>query len=102
VGGGFLIVPVLLLVLRVPMKSAVGTSLLVIALNCTTSLVYDGIADLRWDLALPFILGAVAASIAGTAIAHRVPSSLLQRGFAVMVIVLGLVIMAGTLFDRPG
>ncbi len=38
VGGGFVIVPVLVLVLRLPMQQAVGTSLLIVALNSATSL----------------------------------------------------------------
>ena len=71
IGGGFLIVPALVLLARLPMKQAVGTSLLVIAMNAA----------------------AVAGILAGTSLVRFVPQAALKRGFAVFLILVSALIL---------
>jgi hypothetical protein len=102
VGGGFLIVPALVLLAGVPMVNAVGTSLAVIALNSFTGFVkYLGVLE-RQSLALDWgVLAAVAAvgivgSLAGHRLGRRLPQAKLRRGFGAFLLVMGLVIAVDT------
>ena len=98
VGGGFVIVPVLVIALRLPMSVAVGTSLLVIALNSGVALVARaGQGAFDWEVIGPFTLTAVAGSLAGKKIAERVANNTLTRAFAVL-----LVLVAGYVAVRAG
>jgi hypothetical protein len=91
VGGGFLIVPALVLFSGLAMKQAVGTSLMVIALNCAAGLAGQ-LGQSGWDPPMTLTVTALAAAgmLAGVSIAHRVPSHELRRGFAVFVIVVAV------------
>ena len=61
VGGGFLIVPALVLLGRVPIKLAIGTSLLVIAMNCVAGILgYLGHVAIPWDVVSLFTAVAIA------------------------------------------
>ena len=87
VGGGFMIIPVLVLVLHVPMVMAVGTSLLVIAVNSGTSLAFHaGDAQIDWTLTAPFAVTAVVGTLAGSRVADRLPNVVLTRAFAVLLL----------------
>jgi uncharacterized protein len=87
IGGGFLIVPALVLVLRLPMRLAVGTSLLAIALNALWGLLgYARFGDLDWGLAAVFAVGGVLGVIAGGRLAGRVPDRILRHAFAVVIV----------------
>lgn len=87
VGGGFVIVPALVLVLGMPMRMAAGTSLVIIAINSAASLVARaGSAHFDWEIIIPFTLAAMVASLAGGPIADRVPGHLMQRGFAMLLL----------------
>jgi uncharacterized membrane protein YfcA len=87
VGGGFLIVPALVLLLRVPIKRAVGTSLLIIAFNAAAGFAgYVGQVALPMPLLLGFGAAAVAGVLAGAQLAERVPARVLRRAFAVFLI----------------
>ena len=87
VGGGFVIVPALVLALGLPMQTAVGTSLLVVAINSVASLAARaGSAHFDWDLIIPFTLGAMLAITVGKRIADRVPNRTLGRAFAVLLL----------------
>jgi len=87
VGGGFIIVPVLVVLLRYDMPVAVGTSLLVIALNSAVALAarlgHDGLV---WHIVLPFTLAAVAGSLAGKKLSDRIDADSLTRAFAVLLL----------------
>ena len=89
VGGGFIIVPALLM-LGLPMRRAVPTSLLVIALNSLVALGLRLIAGSEVPLgyALPMILGGVAGSSLAVLIAPRLGNLGLVRAFAVLILVL--------------
>lgn len=89
VGGGFAIVPALTLVLHYPVRYAVGTSLLVIALNSATAFlarIGQGV-DLDWPLVGTFTVGAIAGSLLGGAIGRRSSPARLSRAFAVLLFV---------------
>lgn len=87
VGGGFVIVPALVLVLRFPMPEAVGTSLLVIAVNSTFALVQRvGTTGIEWRVAVPFALAALLGVGTGQRVAARVPAGALTRAFAALLV----------------
>ena len=87
VGGGFAIVPALRLVLGYPIRTAVGTSLLVIAINSATALasrVAHGVS-LDWPLVALFTVGAVAGGLLGGRVARQVRPQVLSKGFAALL-----------------
>jgi uncharacterized membrane protein YfcA len=89
VGGGFVLVPALLLALSFPMPVAVGTSLLVIAVNSATALtarLSSSNLHLDWRLILAFTVAAVAGSVLGGRITSRVHPRHLTRAFAVLLV----------------
>jgi len=87
VGGGFVIVPVLVVALHVPMTAAVGTSLLVVALNSAVALAARaGQGNVDWEVIAPFTAAAMIASLAGQRVADRLPGRLLTRAFAVLLV----------------
>lgn len=90
VGGGFVLVPALVLALSFPLPVAVGTSLLVIAVNSSTALlarVSTVGADLDWPLVAGFTLIAVLGSLVGGRLASRLQPAVLTRAFAGVVLV---------------
>jgi len=94
-GGGFLIVPALTLVAGLTMTSAIGTSLLVITLQSMAGLLghLHG-TQVPWGLTLAVTGAAVVGSLIGARLAGRVSQSALRRGFGVMVLVMGALVMA--------
>lgn len=103
VGGGFLIVPALVLLGGLPMHLAVGTSLVIIALKSFTGFFkYINVLD-RLDLALDWRTLLVIATVglvgsfAGRSIGKRVSQGRLQRLFAVFLVAIGLLILWQTL-----
>lgn len=87
VGGGFVIVPALVLGLHFPIAVAVGTSLLVIALNAVVALLARaGSGGFDWDVIVPFTAAAVLASFVGKQVADRLPAHRLTQGFAVLLV----------------
>lgn len=99
VGGGFLIVPALVMVLGFPMRVAVGTSLAIIAINSAISVIARGdIASIDVQVALLFILGGIAGSLVGGRLAGRIDERRLSQGFATMVAVLGVFLIAQNAF----
>jgi uncharacterized membrane protein YfcA len=92
-GGGFLLVPALVLFGRLPMLDAVGTSLLVIAMNTVAgSLGYIGVVDLQWPLVLGFGGLMIVGIVAGSALVTKVPQSALKRSFALLLFVASLML----------
>lgn len=87
VGGGFVVVPALVVVLGMRMQQAVGTSLLVVALNSGTSLLSRlGEPEVDWSVVLPFALAAMLAAVLGKQLADRLPARRLTVGFAVLLV----------------
>ncbi|WP_182353896.1 sulfite exporter TauE/SafE family protein [Flaviflexus huanghaiensis] len=87
VGGGFMIVPVLVLVVSIPMKEAVGTSLLVMVLTSLAGLagrlpLQNGI---DWPLIGLFVAGSVVGGLVGSVFSEKLPPRLLTGIFATLV-----------------
>jgi uncharacterized membrane protein YfcA len=83
VGGGFLILPTLLLFAGLDMHRAVPTSLAIIACNAAGGLAGQlTVADLHWPLTFGFLAMALAGMGAGTVLASRLRATTLQRVFA--------------------
>ena len=94
VGGGFLIVPSLVLLGGIPMEAAIGTSLLVIAMNSFAGLAgYLGEAAVPLGLVSLFSALAVAGTFAGTFLVRFVPEGALKRWFAVLLVLMALFIL---------
>jgi hypothetical protein len=87
VGGGFIVVPALVLVLRYEMPVAVGTSLLVIAINSGAALLARSHgAGIEWHVALPFAVAALLGVGVGERVATRVHSVVLARYFVILLV----------------
>lgn len=94
VGGGFLIVPALVLLVGMPMKAAIGTSLLVISMNSASGFVgYLGKVNIPWGLVALFIVLAVVGSFAGTYLMRFVPQDALRRIFAAFLVAMAIFIL---------
>ena len=94
VGGGFLIVPALVLLGGLPMSKAVGTSLVIIALKSSTGFVkhLDVLAEadleLDWQVIGTFCAIGVVGSLLGSALGSRASQASLRRGFAVFLLLM--------------
>ncbi|MGH9221589.1 MAG: sulfite exporter TauE/SafE family protein [Vicinamibacterales bacterium] len=96
VGGGFLIVPALVVGAGLPIREAAASSLFVIALAAFAGLVgYAGETAIAWPFILPIAAVAAAGTIAGGLVAWRLPQRRLQQAFA-----LSLVALASFVFTR--
>jgi uncharacterized membrane protein YfcA len=90
IGGGFLFVPALALFARLPIKEAVGTSTLVIAINSAGGLAgYGAHVALPWAWLALFTAVSVAGIVAGTRLVPHIPQRTLRRAFAAFLIVVG-------------
>lgn len=94
-GGGFLIIPALVLLVGLPMKMAVGTSLLIIAVKSLLGFTGDLMTQSSIDWGFLMILSAIA--VLGIYIGGRlkglVAESQLKKGFGYFVLVMGMVIL---------
>jgi uncharacterized protein len=98
VGGGFLVVPALVLLARLPMHEAVGTSLAVIAANAAAGFVghLDG-PELPLAVVVSFTAVSIAGALAGTRLGRRLPAHRLRRVFALLVLAVGIAVLAANL-----
>lgn len=94
VGGGFLIIPALVLLSRIPMKMAVGTSLLIIALNSAVGFIgYLGQVSIDWNLTISFTLAAAVGTVSGSSLSQLVEANRLQKGFGYFVLVVAVFVL---------
>lgn len=94
IGGGFLVVPALVLLAKIPMREAVGTSLVVIAINSASGFVgYLGTVSIDWAFLAGFTAVAIAGVLGGSALSHRVPQAALKRGFAFFLVAVGAFVL---------
>ena len=101
VGGGFLIVPALVLLLGVPVKEAVGTSLGVIALNSAAGFAgYWGKVDIDLRMMAGFTGVAIVGVFLGTWLGRRVSPGHLRKGFAVLLVAVGAAILLQSLIGH--
>jgi uncharacterized membrane protein YedE/YeeE len=97
-GGGFLIVPSLVLLGRMRMKEAVATSLLVIGMKSTAGFAgYAGHVPVDTRVVLPIVAVAVVGSVLGSLVSRKVPARMLKKGFAGFVLVMAVFVVARAL-----
>lgn len=102
VGGGFIIVPALVLIAGLPMRIAVGTSLVIIALNALSGFAgYLGRTEIDWGLVGTFTALAAAGTVAGSFWSRRVPQARLKRMFAYVLVAVALYVLYRTLLVDP-
>lgn len=101
VGGGFVIVPVLVMATGMEIRRAAATSLLVISAVSAVALVSIALhgQSINPAPALPFLGGGLLGMALGTAMARHLPATRLQRGFAVMMMGVGLFTLYSTITD---
>lgn len=100
VGGGFLIVPALVLLVGLPMRLAVGTSLSIIVLNSTVSffkyldVLAEAGQEVSWNLIGIFAAIGVVGLFAGANLNRHVPQAALRKAFGVFLVVMGIFIFS--------
>lgn len=94
-GGGFLVVPALVLLGGLPAPLAIGTSLVVISMKSFAGFAghIDHVA-IDWPITLGVTAAAVAGSLIGGRLVDRIPASALRRGFGVFVIAMAAIVLA--------
>ena len=98
-GGGFLIIPALVLLIKLPMKTAVGTSLLIIAINSIFGFVFSiGHFTLNWHLLFYFTALAIAGVFIGRQVAARMDGNALKKWFGWFVLAMSIYILGKELF----
>jgi uncharacterized membrane protein YfcA len=98
-GGGFLIVPALVMLAKLPMKKAIGTSLAIIALNSSVGFLSDfGCHQFNWNFLLLFSTFAISGIIIGSYLNRFVSGAKLKPGFGWFILVMGVYIIGKELF----
>lgn len=92
VGGGFLIVPALTLLLGLDAAQAVATSLVIIVINSAAGLAAHASAPMDWTTTGIFGGAAILAALAAGRLATRLPERAVRRGFAYLVLVIAAAI----------
>jgi uncharacterized membrane protein YfcA len=100
-GGGFLIIPSLVIFLKLPMKTAVGTSLLLVAINSLFGFLFS-LKEFHydWTILLTFTALAIAGIFIGSRFAQKIPAATLKRAFGWFVLAMGIYIIVNELFIR--
>jgi uncharacterized membrane protein YfcA len=97
-GGGFLITPALVLLAKLPLRIAVGTSLLIVGINSLTGFAGDlHRATPDWPLLLTLTGLALGGVILGATVSTRLPAALLRRGLGWLLTVMAFLILAAEL-----
>jgi uncharacterized membrane protein YfcA len=98
-GGGFLIIPALVILSKLPMKQAVGTSLLIIAAKSLIGFTGDlGNNPMDWKLILTVTGLAIVGIIFGSMLSKKVDGKKLKKGFGWFVLIMGIYILVKELF----
>lgn len=94
-GGGFLIIPALVLLAKMPMKLAVGTSLFIIAAKSLLGFLGDLKGDeiIDWKLLMLFTTASIIGIFIGIALAKKIDGAKLKTGFGWFVLVMGVYII---------
>lgn len=107
VGGGFLIIPALTLLLGLTMTTAVPTSLVIVVLNSifgfTAHVTAAGEAgpDIDWGTTASFTAAAVTGSLLAARLARRLPAARLRTGFAYLVFAVAVLVISQNLLSSP-
>ena len=99
VGGGFLIVPALVVFSRMSMLRAVGTSLMVIAIVSFSGVFVQVSAGqlIPWQLTLAFVAGGLTGLWGGRLIGQGLSTALLQKVFSVAILGVGLFVLVSSM-----
>jgi uncharacterized membrane protein YfcA len=98
-GGGFLIIPALVLLTGLPIRLAVGTSLVIIAANSLFGFLGDVFhSDIDWAFLLPFSAFSVGGIFLGMALSAKINGDHLKKGFGWFILAMGLYILLRELF----
>lgn len=99
-GGGFLIIPALILLAGMPIKKAVGTSLFIIAIQSLIGFVGDlqGNEIIDWNLLLGFTTASILGIFIGMYWSKKIPGAKLKTAFGYFVLVMGIYIILKELF----
>lgn len=93
-GGGFLLIPALVLLMGLEMKVAIGTSLFIIALNSLIGFTGDlGHGNIDWNFLLTITAIAVAGILVGTQLGKKIHGSKLKKGFGWFVLIMAIYII---------
>ena len=93
VGGGFAVVPTLVIALGFAMREAVATSLLILTLNTGSALVARAVGEgihVDWGMIAPFTVATVVGSFVGARLGPRLPERSLQRAFALLLVLVAV------------
>ncbi len=95
VGGGFLIVPAIAILMRCSLYTAIGTSLAVIAVNSVAGFA-GHLSGMRLDipLSMTFLAATVGGAVAGTRLSHKLNAVFLQKSFSVLIFLIGALVTA--------
>ena len=93
-GGGFLLIPALVILMKLPMKEAIGTSLLIISLNSLIGFIGDiGRHPIDWKLLSIITAIAISGVFAGGFFNQKVNADKLKKGFGWFVLIMGIYIL---------
>ncbi len=100
-GGGFLIIPALVLLTQMPMKVAIGTSLMIISVKSLIGFTGD-LANyaINWDLLLPFTAIAISGIFIGIAISKKISGERLKPAFGYFIFIMGVYILFAELLFK--
>lgn len=100
-GGGFLIIPALVILGRLPMKQAIGTSLVIISAKSLLGFLgQSGLRDLDWGFLLSVTAFAILGIFLGMKLSHRIDGARLKPAFGWFVFVMGIyIILKETIFS---
>jgi len=94
VGGGFLVVPALVMLVGLPVQTAIGTSLVIIAMNSVAGFLgHMGSGSFDWIITLTFTAAGLVGTFSGMKLSRRLSSSKLQKAFSVFVIALAFFLL---------
>ncbi len=98
-GGGFIIIPVLVFSFQLSMKKAIGTSLLIIAMNALSGFAGDLFhQQFNWALLIPVTVIAITGTFIGRKLGEKVPGEKLKTGFGWFVLIMGIYIIIHEIF----
>jgi uncharacterized membrane protein YfcA len=98
-GGGFLIIPTLVLFLGLDMKTAVGTSLLIIAINSLFGFLFSlNHFTFNWILLLSFTALSAAGLFIGSHFSDKISPATLKKGFGWFILFMGIFVIVRELF----
>lgn len=93
-GGGFLIIPVLVNLLKVPMKTAIGTSLVIISINSLLGFLFSlSYLFVQWEFILSISAIAVVGILIGSYLSTKIEGKKLKTGFGWFVLAMGIYII---------